>query len=98
MGSRTAGQSFAAKPSPSSAPLTTGRSRTRAARAPTASSVGHRSKRVSKREPRTSGATPIASNTAHVRSAPAPTARSADAAAAMQAAPQTPISTANEVA
>ena len=67
IGSRTAGQSLAANPSPSSAPLTSGRSRTRAASAPTASSVGHRSKRVSKSEPRTSGETPIVSSATHVR-------------------------------
>ena len=45
-----------------------------------------------------SGETPIASRAAQVRSAPAPTVRSAEAAAAMQPAPQTPMSTAKDVA
>ena len=98
IGNSTAGQSFAAKPRPSRAPLATGRSRTIATRAPTASSVGQRSKRVSKREPSTTGETPIRSSAAQVRSVLASTARSAHAAATMQAAPQTPISTANDVA
>ena len=51
-----------------------------------------------KSEPSTSGATPKASSAAHVRPLLAPTARSAEAAAAMQPAPQTPMSIANDVA
>ena len=53
---------------------------------------------MSKSEPRTSGATPIASSAAHVRAALAPTALSADAETAMHAAPHTPMSTANDAA
>ena len=86
-GRRTAGQSLAAKPSPRSAPLRRGRSRTTAASPPSARRVGHRSKRVSKSEPRTSGEIPIASSAAHVRAVPASTALSAEAEAAMHAAP-----------
>jgi len=53
---------------------------------------------VSKREPRASGAIPIAISASQVRSVPALTARSAEAASTMQPAPQMPMSTANDVA
>ena len=65
---------------------------------PTASSVGQRSKCVTTSEPRTSGETPIASSTTQLRWIPAPAACRAEAAAAMQAPPSAPMSTANEVA
>ena len=67
IGTSTAGQSLAENASPSSAPLTMGRSRTSAASAVIASSVGQRSKRVSKSEPRTRGEMPTTSSAAHVR-------------------------------